>query len=225
MISLNLNINEIIEGLEYKVICVIQHGSTVMGFAEKDSDYDFLVVVDGVIATTDREIPLVIDNTKIHLSLLSQDEFEKKINNFYSELLVKVLDVNLLAGRLRQGKIVYDTDNYGHGILSTIIHDPVPIYVIEKYIWQCYGFIKDARHSNQYIKQNCIEKAIDSWGIAVLLKNSISTLNIKWQPLLLKNILPPNIYSNYLTLRFNYINQNSDDVNKLLKTLIDYSKR
>lgn len=215
-------IMENVSSLNYEVLVIIQHGSTTMDVAEDNSDIDFIAVVKEEVNREDKELPLITPKWgKIHITLFSKESFELLFKNFYAELAMKILDVNLLAGRLIHGKIIYDPLKLTEKFMEKHNISECPKWLIEKFVWQCFSFIKDAQHSNKYIKQNCIEKAIDSWGIAILLKKNVFTLNIKWQPILLERYLPGNIYISYIKLRFNYPND-KEEINSNLKNLIDY---
>lgn len=216
-------INEHVSSLSYEVLVIIQHGSTTMAVAEENSDIDFIAVVKEDVNREDRELPIITpDGEKVHITLLNKNSFELLLKNFFTELAIKVLDVNLLAGRLIQGKIIYDPLKLTENCIKEYSLTECPKWLIEKFLWQCFSFIKDAQHSNQYIKQNCIEKAIDSWGIAFLLKRNIFTLNIKWQPILLERHLPATIYKSYIKLRFHYPSNDKEEINRNLKILVDY---
>ncbi|MNC35939.1 hypothetical protein D3C75_844390 [compost metagenome] len=128
----------------------------------------------------------------------------------------------MVAGRVIQGELVYDESRFAADLMENNKLMQCPDFIVEKFAWQCFGFITDAKHSHPYIKQNCVEKAVDSWGIAVLLLHSILTLNLKWQPILLERCLEPELYDCYIQLRFNYCKYNQDEINWLLKRLVDY---
>ncbi|MFJ7953013.1 nucleotidyltransferase domain-containing protein [Lysinibacillus sp. NPDC096418] len=212
-----------VNNLGYEVLGIVQHGSTVMGVAEENSDIDFITLVNKVVNKKYKELPIITsEGFKIHVTLFDKNTYELLLKDFYTEIAMKLLDVNLLAGRIIHGDIIYDPLNLIEESIKIYNLNKCPKYIIEKFVWQCFNFINDAKHSNKYIKQNCIEKAIDSWGIAILLSNSIYTLNIKWQPILLEKYLPPNIYDSYIKLRFNY---NEKYINKHLKILMDFIRR
>ncbi len=222
-----LNLNELLNYLNachFKPLAILQHGSTSMGVASDFSDIDLLILINCETKYEKSEYAFIDSNkNKIHMKIMSIEQFSIMLNNFQKEISQKILDLNLLSGRVLMCKVIYSTIDVTK-ILDNAKQKIDFDKISTKFLYQFYSYLNDAKHPNDFIKQNCIEKSIDSLVTSILLKHKITTLNTKWHPLLIKEILSPETYNDYLNLRFNYNALNSIEINSKIKNLVSYRK-
>lgn len=223
----NINTLELIKHLSHfdmKTLSIIQHGSTSMNISYLNSDIDLLVIIEEKEEfEISEKVFLDTANNKVHLKIVSIKTFKSILKNFQNDILSKNLDLNILSGRIFMGEIIY-TDIDIQKVINKYKNNINFNIIALKFLYQAYNFLNDAKHPNNYIKQNCIEKAIDSLMTSILIKNKVTTLNIKWQPLIIKEFLPKELYEDYLSLRFNYKSLNLNEINNKIKVIICYIK-
>lgn len=199
------------------IIGMIQHGSTVMGVSNDLSDLDIFVVVDGYHAKE-----LVVDifqHQKIHLQIINVHEFEKFVNTFVQQVLDAKHDLNLMSGRVISGKVLQDRDDTLKSILATA-KNKIDFNILEKkFYYQFLNDLTDTKVADKYVRAMVVGNAVDSLGTMVLVKNRITTLNQKWLPLLLKDLLTDDEFQEYISLRFSSINIGENEINTRLKRL------
>lgn len=200
---------------------IIQHGSTIQGVAGANSDYDYYVIVKNKVSTP--VFAEKINNIKFHIQVVDQKSFEKEINDFVPKLMMALFDTNIIAGRLLQGKVILDKDNAIFNYLTSKRSElklQVP-RLIKKFRYQAIGFMEDSQHSNTLFQYICIEKAIDSLALGILIKNNFYNLNPKWQPIFLKDFLSKDLYDKYTRARFFLPNIESTEIQSTLVQLLN----
>ncbi len=196
---------------------IIQHGSTTMGVSNRDSDVDLVVVYKpSDITNLEKLVVSIVEGSKFHIQNISIDEFEKLVQAFTEDMLTAKRDMNFLSGRVLSGKVIKDTQKV---LLNKIEHAKNDIdfdLLYQKFYYQLLNDLKDLSIDEPYSRKIVIESIGDDLAILLLLKKNITTLNGKWIPKLLKNIVTDELFKKYTQLRFSKIDISDSEVSSLV---------
>lgn len=192
-------------------------GSTTMGVSNRDSDVDLVVVYKpSDITNLEKLVVSIVEGAKFHIQNISIDEFEKLVQAFTEDMLTAKRDMNFLSGRVLSGKVIKDTQKV---LLNKIEHAKNDIdfdLLYQKFYYQLLNDLKDLSIDEPYSRKIVIESIGDDLAILLLLKKNITTLNGKWIPKLLKNIVTDELFKKYTQLRFSKIDISDSEVSSLV---------
>lgn len=213
----------------YKIIpkknipAIILHGScTQKDLITNGSDVDLIIVSDKLRS---EKIIEIVNNKKLHIDILDIKAIKEKILEFENTVCSAIFDTNCLGGRILSGHILFDDCS----LSDFIKHAEKQLNnqkLILKFYLQSINFIKDYQYQTEmYSAKVLFEKAIDSLGLAILLKNKVYNLNTKHQIKLLKNYLAKEVFQEFINLRFNFeVIENKNEAFQKYKEVIYTSK-
>lgn len=188
-----------------------------MGVSNRDSDVDLVVVYKpSDITNLEKLVVSIVEGAKFHIQNISIDEFEKLVQAFTEDMLTAKRDMNFLSGRVLSGKVIKDTQKV---LLNKIEHAKNDIdfdLLYQKFYYQLLNDLKDLSIDEPYSRKIVIESIGDDLAILLLLKKNITTLNGKWIPKLLKNIVTDELFKKYTQLRFSKIDISDSEVSSLV---------
>ena len=92
--------------------------------------------------------------------------------------------------------------------------------LINRFLYTATNFLNDSKTDDVILKKFSLQVMAISIGNAILIKNDIFWLSVKWQHRFLENILTEEDYALYIRLRFNDNNDDEALLIELAKTLI-----
>lgn len=206
------------KNMEIDYNSIILHGSRAQGFASDNSDYDLLIVVNEE-AELKNKIDVFVDDegNKIQLEFINLLNFEKMLTCYENELFSKIFDLNILAGRVFMGKIIYSSDNKVSELIKVNMPYKNKKKLMDKFSYQAINFYSDSKTDDLILKQYSISRMIESIGVVYLISKDISWLNLKWQHRFIEKFMDECNYNDYLQLKF-FSNNLSDKEVKLKAT-------
>ena len=193
----------VIQRLDYdniKYKSIILHGSQCEKFASEYSDYDYVVISD----KTDRDMDVFIGSKqeKIQIEFLSEDDLECLLARYEAELFMRILDTNMLAGRILSGSEVFSN----HSVLPLINRYrcyKMKSKLIEKFVRQAAGFKLDSLSDDSLLSTYSTQNLFLSLGIAYLISKEHFWLAPKWQHHFVLRYLTEEDYEEYIFCRKN----------------------
>ncbi len=207
-----------VNGITYKGI--ILHGSQAVGFANMNSDFDLLVVTDEL---TRIKIETIIngDREKIQIEFIDLQSLRGELSNYEANLLNRMMDLNILAGRLFMCKILFEEDTLLSGLIETYKPYKNKKKLIEKFFYQAINFYTDSKTNDLILKDYSLDLMVKSIGISYLIYHDIYWLNIKWQHRFIENIMEPQLFEYYQLLRLNRLELSDEIINQYVKALLE----
>lgn len=179
---------------------IILHGSQAVGFANENSDYDILIVTNN--RNNERiDAILTSDHKKVQIEFMEITELEHEIDNYENVLLKQILDLNIIAGRVLTSKII-EADYECEKIINSYHEYRKRDALIKRFIYTATNFFGDSKTDDWLLKNHSFQMAAINIGTAILIKNNVFWLHIKWQHRFLEKILSKEQYELYLTLRW-----------------------
>lgn len=187
---------------ETNIQAIIQHGSSIhQNLVTDGSDIDLVVVAKN---NYDKKIIDTMNNQKYHIDVFDLATVKSKLSKFEDKVCTVISDTNFLSGRLLSGKIILD-DCCLRSLVKQVEEQLNNQKLILKFYLQSINFMKDFQYqTDEYTMKIIFDKALDSLGTALLLKNKFYNLNPKHQIKLLKNYLNKQTYEDFINLRFNF---------------------
>lgn len=197
----------------------ILHGSQAVGFANRNSDYDFLIITD---SKTGLKIDTFIDNDnrKIQLEFMDTQALEKELASYEKVLFDKMSDLNLMAGRVFMGKILAEEDFFISRLIKVYRPYQHKKKLIEKFFYQAVNFYSDSKTDDLLLKEYSLDLMVKAIGTAYLIYKDVYWLNIKWQHRFMERFLEPKEYEYYIRLRLNRQDMTEDIVSAYAKELL-----
>lgn len=202
---------------------IIQHGSSVHKELVTDgSDLDLVVILE---TSHNKKIIEVMNNQKYHIDIFDLKTIKRNLLDFESSICSAIFDTNCLSGRLLSGQILLD-NCFLENFIASVKGNLNSQKLILKFYLQSISFIKDYQYqTDEYSMKIVFDKAIDSIGTALLLKNKFYNLNPKHQIKLLKICLNEQVYQEFVDLRFAFeIVKDKNKAFKKYKELVFDSK-
>lgn len=186
-----------------KSICrkaIILHGSQAVEFANENSDYDFLIVTDNYIGER-IDVFITNDKKKVQVEFMESSELIQMLQSYEETLFKQILDLNLLAGRVLMSNII-EADMEISQIIKSYQKYRNQEALIRRYVYTATNFFGDSKTDDVILRKHSYQMAAINIGTAILIKNNIFWLHIKWQHRFLEKILPENLYHDYLLIRW-----------------------
>lgn len=180
---------------------VILHGSQALGFANINSDYDILIITDDNIKSK-IDVFITLDNRRIQIEFISFQKLREELENYESFLFKQILDLNLIAGRILMG-IILEADDEIKTMIENKKSFRLKKELINRFLYMATNFLNDSKTNDFILKNFSLQVMAISIGNAILIKNDIFWLSIKWQHRFLKDILTEEDFALYVRLRFN----------------------
>lgn len=197
---------------------VILHGSQALGFANINSDYDILIIMEDNVKTK-MDAFITLDNKRIQIEFISFQKLSEELENYESILFKQILDLNLIAGRILMG-IILEADDQIKTLIEKNKLYRLKKELINRFLYTATNFLNDSKTDDVILKKFSLQVMAISIGNAILIKNDIFWLSVKWQHRFLENILTEEDYALYIRLRFNDNNDDEALLIELAKTLI-----
>lgn len=179
---------------------IILHGSQAVGFANENSDYDILVITDNR-NNESIDVFLTENHKKVQIEFMEFKELKQEINNYENLLFKQILDLNIIAGRVLTSKII-EADCECKNIINSYRKYRKQDALIKRFIYTATNFFGDSKTDDWILKTHSFQMAAINIGTAILIKNNIFWLHIKWQHRFLKLLLSKKQYELYLTIRW-----------------------
>lgn len=179
---------------------IILHGSQAVGFANENSDYDILVITNN--RNNERiDVFLTESHKKIQIEFMEMNELEQEIDNYENLLFKQILDLNIIAGRVLTSKII-EADLECENIINSYREYRKKDALIKRFIYTATNFFGDSKTDDWLLKIHSFQMAAINIGTAILIKNNIFWLHIKWQHRFLEQLLSKKQYELYLAIRW-----------------------
>lgn len=179
---------------------IILHGSQAVGFANDNSDYDILIITDN--RKNERiDVFLTENHKKVQIEFMEIKELEQEIDSYENLLFKQILDLNIIAGRVLTSKII-EADHECENIINSYRKYRKQDALIKRYIYTATNFFGDSKTDDWLLRFHSFQMAAINIGTAILIKNNIFWLHIKWQHRFLEQLLSKKQYELYLTIRW-----------------------
>lgn len=179
---------------------IILHGSQAVGFANEYSDYDILVVSDN--RSKDRiDAFITEDDRRIQIEFMEGNELKHALDSYESLLFKQILDLNIMAGRILEGQIL-EADSEYREIIDSHHQYRNQDALIKRFLYTATNSFNDSKSDDCLLKKHSYLSAALNIGTAMLIKNNVFWLHIKWQHRYLERILSEDDYARYLTIRW-----------------------
>jgi len=176
------------------------HGSYAVGFANKYSDFDILVVTD---YKNKKKIDAFItdDGKRIQIDFMDINDLKIALDNYENMLFKQILDLNIMAGRILTSQIL-ESDRECKNLIESYKRFKNKDALIKRFIYTATNFFNDSKTDDWLLKNHSFQMAAVNIGTAILIKNDIFWLHIKWQHMFLQQILSCDDYKDYLSIRW-----------------------
>jgi len=179
---------------------ILLHGSHAAGFANEFSDYDILVITDN--RNNEKTDAFITDGGKrIQIDFMDINELKTALDNYENMLFKQILDLNIMAGRILAAQIL-EADTECRELIDTYRQYRNRDALIKRFIYTATNFFNDSKTDDPLLKNHSYQMAAINIGTAILIKNNIFWLHIKWQHRYLQKILLQEDYEDYLSIRW-----------------------
>ncbi len=195
------SMTEILEYCEKKNIeysAIILHGSRAVGFSNEESDYDFLIISEDTSLTMDTFI--TADKKKMQVEFLTREALEKILDGYEAALFKSIFDLNQMAGRILQGRILVDRDHVSECIRARkqFVHKKE---LIKRFLYTAMNYHTDYVAGDETLKSYARQAIAYCIGTALLISKGYYWLNLKWQHRFLQEVMDQEAYEKYLRIR------------------------
>lgn len=179
---------------------ILLHGSWAVCFANENSDYDVLILTDERGDET-MDVFITPDHKKVQIEFMTIMELKDALEQYEDLLFQQLLDLNIMAGRVLTAQIITG-DQECEGIICSHRRYKRKDMLMKRYVHAATNFYSDARTSDWLLRKHSLQMAAIHIGTAILIKNDVFWLHIKWQHRFLEQLLLKEDYLRYLSIRW-----------------------
>lgn len=129
------------------------------------------------------------------------NEFKCALDSYEQMLFKQILDLNIMAGRILTSQIL-EADSECTYLINSYHEYRNQDALIKRFIYTAINFFNDSKSDDLLLKNYSFQMAAINIGTAILIKNNVFWLHIKWQHRYLEKILSEKDYSDYLSIRW-----------------------
>lgn len=129
------------------------------------------------------------------------NELKQALDEYEILLFRQIMDLNMMAGRILSSQIL-EIDSECEYLIKSYTRYRNSDALIKRFIYTATNLYSDSKSDDWLLKNHSLQMASVCIGTAILIKNNVFWLHIKWQHRFLEKILSEKDYLDYLSIRW-----------------------